>query len=245
MQRLTLTKLQPIQLSLLLACGIATGAHAQGSVIDQSLQFPTVTNTHGFHAFEGLGFTLVPATGQEFTPSLQGLDFVDVDLSRSTNTHTGTFAIAIHAGTIAAPVLGLSDQVARSVGGDTHFTFPSTVPVIPGDIYVLEIIQMAGDSGWRIIYPTLAMINGQTIDMNYPGGRLIYGGVPRENQDMIFREGLTVPEPGVTAFCLLGVLAVSFSRKNGFRQSPWSNEPNSAKPAISPRLQVSARARAG
>jgi hypothetical protein len=209
------TKFQSIQLSLLLACGIATGAHAQGLLTDQSLQAPT--NTGGIYHYEALGKSLVPATGQEFTPSLQGLDFVDVNLFNSRATNTGTFEIAIHAGNITAPVLGLSAQVARLEGfpqSNTHFTFSSTVPLIAGDLYVLEVIQLSGDSGWAIEVPTSAVVHGQTIDMNYPGGRLIYAGVPQENQDMIFREGIVVtPEPHMTTLCLLGVLTLGFSRK--------------------------------
>jgi hypothetical protein len=209
MQTPTSTKLQPIQLSLLLAFGMVAGAHAQGTLADQSLQFPPA-GTHGFHAFESLATSLVPATGQEFTPSLQGVDFVDVNLFNPTVTYTGTFAIAIHAGNMAAPVFGLSAQVVRSGGSaqsNTHFTFPTTLAVTAGDLYVFEVLQLAGDSGWTIEVPLSAVVDGQTIDMNYPGGRLIYGGVPLDNQDMIFREGITVPEPGVTALCLLGVLA--------------------------------------
>ena len=186
---------------------------------DQSLQPPP--NTGGSYNYDAVLSSLVPGTGQEFTPSLQGLDFVEVTLHNPTATNTGTFEIAIHGGNIAAPVLGLSDQVFRSGGsGDsnTHFTFPSTVQLIPGDLYVLEITQLAGDSRWTIEVPSSAVVNGQTIDMNYSGGRLIYGGVPQDNSDMIFREGITVPEPDVTAVCLLGVLVFGLIRKGSYRQ---------------------------
>ncbi|PYJ96692.1 MAG: hypothetical protein DME23_19430 [Verrucomicrobia bacterium] len=90
--------------------------------------------------------------------------------------------------------------------------------LIPGDLYVLEITQLAGDSRWTIEVPSSAVVNGQTIDMNYSGGRLIYGGVPQDNSDMIFREGITVPEPDVTAVCLLGVLVFGLIRKGSYRQ---------------------------
>src|SRR5438034_1217098 len=109
MQTPTLTRFRPIQFSLLLACGVATGAHAQVFLTDQSLQPPPYTR--GSYHYDAVLSSLVPGTGQEFTPSLQGLDFVEVNLQNPTVTNTGTFEISIHGGNIAAPVLGLSDQV--------------------------------------------------------------------------------------------------------------------------------------
>jgi hypothetical protein len=222
MQTPTLTRFRLIQFSLLLACGIATGAHAQGLLTDQSLQPPP--NTGGSYHYDASIGSLVPATGQEFTPSLQGLDFVDVRLYGSAVGNT--FQIAIHEGIIAAPVLGLSDPAVSSgtfPNNEAHFTFSSTVPLVAGNLYVLEIIQGGGNSGWGIEIPSSAVVNGQPVNMNYPGGRLIYNGVPQDSKDLIFREGIVVPEPGVTALGLLGVLAFGFIR-NGYRQNTCSNE---------------------
>jgi len=217
MQTPTLTAFRPLQFLLLLSCVIASGSYAQGLLIDQSLQPPVFTGGgYQFFHYDAVLPSLVAETGQEFTPSLQGLDFADVNLYNRIATNTGTFEIAIHQGNIASPVLGLSDQVVRSAASsqsNTHFAFSSTVPLVAGDLYVLEVIQLAGDSGWTIEVPVSAVVNGQTIDLNYPGGRLIYGGVPQDNQDMIFREGITVPEPGATTLCLLGVLAFGLIRK--------------------------------
>jgi hypothetical protein len=204
---ITRRKFQLVHRSLLIICGFAAGAHGQGLLTDQSLQPPPFTQGVSYHYDSSIG-SLLPATGQEFTPSLQGLDFVDVNLFGSAPSNT--FQIAIHEGTITSPVLGLSDPVV-SVGSfpnnQAHFVFSSTVPLITGNLYVLEIIQAGGYSGWGIEIPGSAVVNGQTIDMNYPGGRLIYNGVPQDNLDMIFREGVVAPEPGVTALCLLGLLA--------------------------------------
>ena len=191
---------------------MARESHAQGLLTDQSLQPPPYISGESYHYDAALA-TLLSGTGQEFTPTLQGLDFVDVSLSNPAAA-AGTFEIAIHQGTIVGPVLGLSDPVVWSdtvsQSGD-QFVFSSTVPLVAGDLYVLEIIQLAGDQGWTIEIPGSAVVNGKTIDMNYPGGRLIYGGVPQDNLDMIFREGVfAVPEPNVNLLYLLGVLAIVF-----------------------------------
>ena len=186
-------KLAP--LLLLLVCGATVGVHPQGILMDQSLQPPPIIPGQSYH-YDAADATLIPQTGQEFTPSLNGLDFVDVNLLPRSATNTGIFEIAIHQGNIAAPVLGLSSQVLRSAGptgNNTYFPFPATVPLTPGDIYVLEVLQIAGNSGWAIEVPGSAVVNGQTIDMNYPGGRLIYGGVPQATEDLIFQEGIFIP----------------------------------------------------
>jgi len=200
---------------LILVCGMTAGAQAQGVVVDQSLQPPPIIPGESYH-YDAAGATLMPQTGQEFTPLLNGLDFADVNLLPQSPTNTGTFEIAIHQGNITAPVLGLSGEAVRSggtPGSNTHFTFSSTVPLTPGDTYVLEVLQIAGSSGWAVEVPTSAIVNGQTIDMSYPGGLLIYCGVPQATEDMIFQEGIFVPEPGVSSLCLLGVLAFGCSKR--------------------------------
>jgi hypothetical protein len=208
---------------LILVCGMTAAAHAQGAVIDQSLQPPPIIPGESYHYDAALA-TLMPQTGQEFTPLLNGLDFVDVHLLPQSTANTGIFEIAIHQGNITAPLLGLSSQVSRSggsAGNNTDFTFPSRVPLIPGETYVLEVLQIAGDSGWAVEVPASAVVNGRTIDMTYPGGRLIYGGVPQATEDMIFQEGIFVPEPGTSSLCLLGVLAFGCSKRR--RQNVPSN----------------------
>jgi hypothetical protein len=156
----------------LLASGLVVRVSAQGTLwTDQSLQPPPFTG--GSYHYDGSIWSLVPATaatGQEFTPSLQGLDFVDISLYGSTGGDT--FQIAIHEGTITAPVLGLSDPTTSAgsfPNNEAHFTFSSTLPLVAGSPYVLEIIQAGGYSGWGIEIPNYAVVNGQTVNMNYPG----------------------------------------------------------------------------
>ena len=204
-------------LPLLLTCCMTTGANAQAMVPDQSLQPPAIIPGKTYH-YDSTGATLTPETGQEFTPSLSGLDFVNVNLLPQSVTNTGIFQIALHQDSITTPVLALSDQVLRSggTGNNTHFMFSDTVPLTPGDTYVLEILQISGNSGWAVEVPGSAVVDGQTIDMNYSGGRLIYGGAPQATEDMVFQEGILIPEPGASSLCLMGFFAFTLFRKNGF-----------------------------
>lgn len=177
---------------LLLANPLAVtlAARAQVLVTDQSLQPPSLVGVQ--HYDESLA-SIIPPTGQEFTPAFNGVDFVDVNLFSGRSTQPGTFQIAIHAGTISGPVLGLSSPTIRTNGAPdhtAHFTFETKVPVMAGAKYVLEIIQTAGDTGWAIELPTTAVENGTNANLNYSGGTLIIGGVSQVTNDMAFREGI-------------------------------------------------------
>src|SRR5689334_8752875 len=85
---------------LLVAALQGATATGQALVVDQSLQLPSLAG--GQHFDESLG-SIVPPTGQEFTPTFDGLDFVDVNLYSGRATQPGTFQIAIHDGTITGP----------------------------------------------------------------------------------------------------------------------------------------------
>lgn len=208
--------------SLLLSSGAIARLDAQGLLVDQSLQPPAIIPGESYH-YDAAEGTLFPETGQEFTPSFSGLDFVSVNLYTPTSTNTGDFQIAIHSGTITGPVLGLSDEVSSPTGGfpgDTAlFTFANVVPLTPGDTYVFELDEISGSVPWYIQIPSSAEVNGQTIDMNYPGGRLIYNGVPQDTEDMIFSEGIIVPEPGSLGLCAMTIVAAHVHRRKVLSQS--------------------------
>lgn len=201
-----------VVLTVLAAC-IVCNADGQGYLIDQSLLPPP--NTGGSYHYDAVDSTLIPSTGQEFTPSFDGLDFVNVLLF---GPGGGTFQVSIHDGSITGLALGISEQVVSAGSGYTHFNFLSTVSLTPGNTYVFEVIQNDNSSGWFIELPTSAVVNGQTIDMNYSGGRLIYGGVPQSSYDMIFSEGINVvPEPRSVDLFAIGV-ALAFLVKRGGRR---------------------------
>jgi hypothetical protein len=163
---------------------------AQILVIDQGLLPPS---TIGVHHFDESLCSIIPPTGQEFIPAFNGLDFVDVNLFSGRSTQPGAFQIAIHDGTITGSTLGLSAPAIRTNAAPdhtAHFTFEKTIVLTPGAIYVLEIIQTAGDSGWAVELPNTAVINGTNANLSYAGGRLINSGAPQATNDLGFREGI-------------------------------------------------------
>ena len=159
--------------------------------------------------------------GQEFTPSLAGLDFVDlrvVDFGSDTGPGTD-FHLQIRQGSILGTVVGTSETVfvpdnTNLGGGDiiTRFLFPSVVALTPGSLYVIDVLQQAPSSGTGNFGITAGALGG-----TYAGGSALVGG-SAINRDFIFAEGLTtaaVPEPAAAAMLglgLLGVAAVSARR---------------------------------
>jgi hypothetical protein len=177
---------------LLLAAVLTTTAAAPAQVLltGQSLQPPSLVGVK--HYDESLA-SIIPPTGQEFIPSLNCIDFVDVTLFSVQSAQPGTFQIAIHDSTIGGPVLGLSTPTVRTNATSdhtAHFTFENKVPLTPGATYVLEIIQTAGDTGWAVELPNTAAINGTNANLAYAGGRLINAGAPQNTNDLAFREGI-------------------------------------------------------
>ena len=118
-------------------------------------------------------------------------------------------------GTITGPILGTSAVVSlpavppgnEELNGVFHFDFASSVALIPGDLYVIELDHLGGKLGLCLA------------STGYPGGRLI-AGIPLailSQTDLWFREGpaAEVPEPSAMFFVaatLLGWVGVSVLR---------------------------------
>jgi hypothetical protein len=218
-------QLLPCTVLIMGSIGVAC---AQELVVDQSLQFPALVPRGNYH-YDGAIATLSPGAGQEFTPTLNGLDFVDVSLHGSATGHT--FRVAIHQGTITAPVLGLSEATispGKFSNNQAHFTFSSRVPLLPGTLYVLEIIQEGSYSGWGVEIPSSAVVNGQIVDMNYYGGRFIYNGVPQDSRDLLFREGIVMPGPGFHSTFNRSTREISLQWTGGMLQSTRNVGPDAA-----------------
>lgn len=142
-----------------------------------------------FPVTSGFGFADAPL-GQEFTPSLTGLDTVEILIGPR---DPATVAIVkIREDSITGLVVGTSLPGVFGIDA-IHFDFAALVALAPGNRYVIEPVLISGP-GFGPVFSTTD---------TYAGGRGIVSGSPISDRDMGFREGLAVPEPASVS--LLGV----------------------------------------
>jgi hypothetical protein len=191
-------------LLLFLILGSATCARGQGTFqYDQQSAFSdsTLGETSGL-------ITANQPIGQSFTPSLSSVGFIKLQLyegNSGAGSGTGVY-LNLRSGSITGPILGSTDPVFLLNGwlaGYVTFTFPTVVPVTPGVTYYFQPVVQSGE--WTV--------GAYNPSYNYPGGSLILRGVPNPASDLLFREGIIVPEPSSASFLLLAGCAVWIARR--------------------------------
>lgn len=141
--------------------------------------------------------------GQSFTPTLSGLDAVELMMIDSEGPPGNVF-VRIRTDTINGSIIGTSftNSLPDGSAGILHFDFASTVALTPGNVYVIEAVLESGSSNVHWIGS----------DSNpYSGGTAFLAGGVWADDDMWFREGLhtAVPEPSTFALCVLGALSLA------------------------------------
>ena len=182
---------------------VGTSAKAAAPLIDQS--FAVTSGGYDYNTSYAGDLPI----GQSFTPSLTGLNFVDV-LLQDAGSDTGpgaSFQVKIHSASITGSVLGTSNVTAvpdnlnlglGSNEGYTRFLFPSTVSLTPGQLDVLEVVQLQPITSGNFNFA----LTGNNNTTGYTLGDAIINGQTQANFDFAFREGV-VPEP--TSLLLAGV----------------------------------------
>jgi hypothetical protein len=132
---------------------------------------------------------LLGPLGQEFTPALYALDAVELQVEDASCSQTGNAGgmvkVQIREGSITGRILGISTtmEFVNCFSGIMKFDFPSFIPLVPGEKYVIEPVHVSGNTA--VFY----MDDGPS--SQYPGGRYILYGTVQPGKDLWFREGLS------------------------------------------------------
>ena len=154
-----------------------------------ALPFLVDQRNDAFPVTGGFSFGDVPL-GQEFIPSVTGLDTVEIVLGP--RDPASVAVVNIRKDSITGLVVGTS-LPGIFEADDIHFAFAALVTLVPGDRYVIEPVLISG-LGFGLVFSDTD---------TYAGGRAIVSGSPLSTRDMGFREGLAAPEPA--SLSLLGV----------------------------------------
>jgi hypothetical protein len=168
----------------------------------------TFDQTNTVFAFGGLfqNVTVFSPIGQSFTPTLASLNFVN--LLTEAFVPSFTLQVDIHFGSISGTILGTSLPTTVLLPSPpfanvlTPFTFSTPVSLVPGNIYVIQVLPVSVAQG----------LVGSSDANFYPGGTQILGGIAQPNNDLWFQEGIATPEPGMLlllAAGLIGLLATA------------------------------------
>jgi hypothetical protein len=190
-------------LALLIVLAVRVPVARADEVIDQSNINFTPSLFQSIQVFSPIG--------QSFTPTLTSLDFFDVftqDFVRN-NGIGATLEIEIFSGVLQT-LLGTSRSTTLpdDYNAPTHFTFSTPIALVPGNLYSAQVIVLSGDN-WAL---------GSSGSQSYSGGDEILLGVPVTDNDLWFREGITVTAPESSTLLLLGSGFVGFAWKR-LRQS--------------------------
>jgi hypothetical protein len=144
---------------------------------------------------------LLGPIGQEFTPSIPGLDVVELWTEDFGGDQGADLQVFIRERVIDGQVIGMSliTSLPDRFRGITEFAFPQLVSLRPGELYVIEVIVVSGDE-W-LIGDNWAVGSSGGPESTYPDGTWIIQGVPDPGNDLWFREGLASSTPRDKDYC--------------------------------------------
>ena len=125
--------------------------------------------------------------GQEFTPNLSCLEVVQLYIYNE--SEDSEFVVSIYSDSITGTLLGTSNPVAVSgfYLDVLTFSFSAAITLTPQNLYVIKISQIEGTSG--------GVSSSGGSSSTYPYGCQILSGIPQEDSDLWFREGVLEGSP--------------------------------------------------
>lgn len=144
---------------------------------------------------------------QSFTPSLPGITWAEFTFVNSDELSM-TIQLDVRAGSLGGITLGSTTGTVPSSGGVFHFDFASTIPLTPGQLYVLVPVQFAGEA-------QAVVLTGNS----YFGGTAIIQNSVAPGNDFWFREGVSVPEPAPLLLLGAGAAALLLLRRRFHRSA--------------------------
>ena len=178
---------------LLVSCISCHNLTAQGELLDQTHAPLYNNNFVFFYTRDAEGVTHM--LGQEFTPTLSSLDFVDLYVQVAVISTMSPFALRVEVrdDTINGPLLGTSflSFSRTNFTGEVRLRFSDSVSLVPGQRYVLR-----PDVSGKADFIQFGVPRAEA-GPPYDGGRFLRDGIASPDLDLWFREGVVVPEPGV------------------------------------------------
>jgi hypothetical protein len=184
-----------IILILITALSGAGFASAQGTLVYDQQSTGLVEGS--------IGLNQTPI-GQSFTPTLDSIDFLNIQLA--TGTFASTIAVNLRSDSITGAILGTSMSVtvpSNSTGNSMYeFLFSNPVSLTPGTKYYFEpVVVGGGNAGLNISF------------VQYTGGDAIINGTTLTDRDFWFQEGIIVPEPSSSALFVVSVFFMLWHRR--------------------------------
>ncbi|MDH3199017.1 MAG: hypothetical protein OEO21_12340 [Candidatus Krumholzibacteria bacterium] len=166
---------------------------AVGPVAAEQTAHPFVPDQSNDLILTSQGF-VIPGfgqVGQSFVPTFSLLDVVELQMNSQLTESGGTAVVQIRSGTIAGPILGVSQSASvPPYPGPAftlaHFDFLVPVALTPGSTYVIEVIAISG---------TMGVFTSGFGANTYPQGTAFFMGAAQPGDDLWFREGSGVVVP--------------------------------------------------
>jgi hypothetical protein len=160
--------------------------------------------------------------GQSFTPSLSGIDFVELRVGRAGSETPTSVLINLRQDSILGTILGSTETRYVPLGPVSVFTlyFPNQIPLLPGTTYFFDVqVPYTTTTPNGVTGSGGATVDTDSLDnqFNYHGGVAYRGTNALTSYDLWFREGTIVPIPEPSSIALFtmggGLFAFQFWRK--------------------------------